>query len=58
MTYIGLKILRLPYALSLAVLAGSLELIPYVGPILSAIPAVILALLVSPILALWTIVVT
>ena len=57
MTYIGLKILGLPYALSLAVLAGSLELIPYVGPILSAIPAVILALLISPILALWTLVV-
>lgn len=50
-TYIGLTILGLPYALPLAILAGSLEVVPVIGPIISAIPAIGLALTYSPILA-------
>lgn len=42
LVYLGLMIFGVPYALSLALLAGALELIPVFGPILSAIPAVIL----------------
>lgn len=52
MTYIGLLILNLPFALSLALLAALFEIIPYVGPVLAAIPALILAFFISPLTAL------
>ena len=52
LTYIGLFFLGVKYALVLALVAGILELIPYIGPILAAIPAVILAFFQSPFLAL------
>lgn len=51
-SYIGLMILNIPYALPLALLAGIFEIIPVIGPIISAIPAVLIALTVSPILGL------
>ncbi len=41
--FIGLAALDIRYALVLAVLAGFLEFVPYLGPILSAIPAVFFA---------------
>ena len=56
LTYIGLLILGVEYALVLAILAGVLEIIPYLGPALWAIPAFILAFLKSPILAVWVLV--
>ena len=43
-TYIGLRLLGVPYALVLAPVAGVLELIPLAGPFLAATPAVLLAL--------------
>ena len=43
LVYLGLTIFGVPYAMSLALLAGVLEIIPVFGPILSAIPGVILA---------------
>lgn len=43
-TYVGLKILGVEYALVLALLAGLLEVVPYLGPVLGAIPAVFLTL--------------
>jgi predicted PurR-regulated permease PerM len=46
-TYVGLKILGIKYALVLALLAGFFEVVPYLGPILSAVPAVFLTL-ISP----------
>jgi predicted PurR-regulated permease PerM len=46
--YIILLSLGVPYALILALFAGLFELIPYLGPIISAIPAVALGFLVSP----------
>lgn len=51
-TWIALSIIGLPYAVPLAILAGILEIVPTLGPILSAIPAIIVALTVSPPLAL------
>jgi predicted PurR-regulated permease PerM len=54
LTYIALSILGVPYALILALMAGLLEIIPFIGPWLSAVPAVILALSISPIHALLT----
>ncbi len=41
------------YALAFAVFYGVMELVPYIGPILGAIPPVILALFTDPISALW-----
>ena len=43
LVYLGLTILGVPYAFFLALLAGVFELIPVFGPILSAIPAAIIA---------------
>src|SRR3989344_2337850 len=40
--YLGLALMGIKYALLLAILAGIFELIPYVGPTLSAAPAVLL----------------
>ncbi len=44
MTFIGLSLMGIKYALALAVLAGLLEIIPNLGPVISAIPAVLIAL--------------
>ncbi len=52
MSYIGLLLFGMPYALVLALWAGLTEIIPYIGPILGAIPAVLLALSISPLHAL------
>jgi predicted PurR-regulated permease PerM len=42
--YIGLRILGVPYALVLAFFAGLMEFIPYIGPIVSAVPAILIAM--------------
>ncbi len=47
-TAIVLLVLHVPGALPLAILAGLLEFVPTVGPILSAIPAVAMAFVESP----------
>ena len=51
-SYIGLLLLGVNFALPLALLAGVLELVPIIGPIISAIPAIIVAFPDSPLLAL------
>lgn len=56
LTYISLTILGVEYALFLALLAGLFEVVPYVGPFLSAIPAVFFALIQSPPLAVAVII--
>jgi predicted PurR-regulated permease PerM len=55
-TWMGLLILHVPYALILAVVAGLLEVVPYIGPFISAIPALLIALTQSPALALAVVV--
>ncbi|MFZ2199347.1 MAG: AI-2E family transporter [Microgenomates group bacterium] len=56
MTYIGLFLLGVPYSLPLAVLAGLLEAVPNLGPTIAAIPAIIIGLTVSPMIALGTLI--
>ncbi len=51
-TYIGLSVLGIRYALPLAIIAGFFEAIPVVGPILSAIPAILVTLTIGPLAAL------
>ena len=53
MATIALLIIGVPFALVLGVIAGMFEVLPYVGPILGAIPAVLVALLWNPVSALW-----
>lgn len=53
LTGIGLWALGMPSAFVLGLLAGALEFIPFVGPILSMIPAGLLALAVGPNHAFW-----
>lgn len=52
MTYIGLRLLGIPYALPLAIFAGILEAVPNIGPVISAIPGVVIALTISPVMGL------
>lgn len=54
MTYVALQLVGMDYALVLGLWAGITELIPYLGPILGAIPAVLLALTISPLQAVLT----
>lgn len=48
--YIGLTLLGIPFSLPLSILAGLLEVVPYIGPIIAAIPAVLIGFGISPIL--------
>lgn len=51
--YIGMLVLGVNYALVLALFAGLTEFVPYIGPIIGAVPAIFLAFTQSPILALF-----
>ncbi|MBU4369435.1 AI-2E family transporter [Patescibacteria group bacterium] len=56
LAYLGLLILGVKFALILAVIAGLTEVIPYLGPFIGAIPAVLIAFTQSPSLALFVII--
>ncbi len=53
LAWLGLSLLHVPYALTLGALTMLLEPIPLLGPILAAVPVVLIALSVSPTLALY-----
>lgn len=53
LTWIGLSIIGVPLALTLGLIAGLLSFIPNFGPIISALPALLLAFIDSPISALY-----
>lgn len=55
MTWAGLWLLGVPSALVLALISGVLEFIPYAGAITSSVPAIMVALVQSPELALWAV---
>lgn len=50
--YIGLSLLGVPYALAIAFFGGLMELLPYIGPVIAAIPAILVGVLVSPVLGI------
>ena len=52
-TWVSLTAIQMPYALPLAVLAGLFEIVPTVGPIIASVPAIIVALTISPNMALF-----
>jgi predicted PurR-regulated permease PerM len=51
-------LIGLPYPLVLALVAGVMEAVPMVGPLLGAIPAAIIALSIAPSKLVWVIVAT
>jgi predicted PurR-regulated permease PerM len=53
LSYLGLRLLGVPLALTLAVVAFLLTFIPFIGPLLSGIPVVLVAFSQSPTLALY-----
>lgn len=53
LTYVGLTLLGVDYALSLALLAAVTELLPIVGPFIGAVPAMIIAFAINPLLVFW-----
>ena len=57
MTYIGLTIIGVDFSLILGIIAGLTNIIPYFGPLIGAVPAVLISLLHSPALALKALVV-
>lgn len=56
LTWIGLWILDVPLSLTLGLIAGLLSFIPNFGPILSAVPAILLGFIDSPIKALYVLI--
>jgi len=55
LTFIGLNLIGVKYALPLAIIAGVLEVVPNIGPILSTVPAFFVALTGSYFLGFSTI---
>ena len=53
LTWLGLTIIGVPSALTLALLAALLEFVPFIGPIISAVPAILLGFAAGPEKALW-----
>jgi predicted PurR-regulated permease PerM len=51
---IGLWLLRVPYAVTLGLIGGLLAIIPYMGGVVATVLGIASALTVSPLLALWT----
>lgn len=56
LVFVGFTIVGHPYAGAMGVLSGVLNIIPVVGPSISAALASLIALVYSPIMALWTMV--
>ena len=51
----GLSLLNIPEALVLGLLAFCAELIPYIGPVIASLPAILLGWSLSPVSALYVI---
>lgn len=56
-TFLGFWMIGLPYPLLLAIVGALFNFIPYFGPLLGAIPCVIVAFTESPSMVLWVIII-
>ena len=56
-TTLALLVFRVPLALPLGIIAGILDFIPFIGPIVSAVPAILVTLATDPVKSLWIIVI-
>jgi predicted PurR-regulated permease PerM len=52
-TGLGLYLIGVPVAFALGILSGISVFVPYIGPIIAVVPGLLIALSVSPTLALW-----
>ncbi|WP_157062147.1 AI-2E family transporter [Alicyclobacillus ferrooxydans] len=57
LTYAGFLVIRLPYALLFASFLAVVDMIPYIGPFIGALPALIMGLSISPQMALKVLIV-
>lgn len=53
-TYIGLIILGIPYALPLSIFMALLEIVPTVGAIVASVPIILIGISISPVMGLAT----
>ncbi|ALS01628.1 hypothetical protein ATZ33_09675 [Enterococcus silesiacus] len=53
LSFIAMTIFKQPYSLLLAVFCGMTNIIPYVGPFIGAVPAILVGLFISPWQALY-----
>ncbi len=51
--FVGMWFLKAPYALLMSIIIGVTNMIPYFGPFIGAVPAVLITLFTSPVTALW-----
>lgn len=54
--FVGLSLLNVKYALLLGIIAMLLEIVPIAGPVISAIPGILIAFSQSPSLGIWVLV--
>ena len=57
LTTVGLELIDLPLALVLGVIAGLFSFVPYVGPIASVVPALLIGLTISPVMPVYVLLV-
>ena len=57
LTFLILTIFKMPYILLISVIIGVTNIIPFFGPFIGGIPAAIIILFVSPIQALWFVII-
>lgn len=53
MCFIGVSIMKMPFAVLISVIVGVTNVIPFFGPFIGAIPCILLLLLTDPIKAVW-----
>ena len=51
--FVGMSLLKMPYAMLSSVVVGVTNIIPYFGPIIGAVPGTVMLLLTNPIQAVW-----
>ncbi|MEK7638471.1 MAG: AI-2E family transporter [Patescibacteria group bacterium] len=56
LVFVGLTLLEVRFALVFAIMAMFLEIVPVAGPVLAAIPAILMAFIQSPTLGLWVLI--
>ena len=58
LAFLAYILIGLPSALALGIFAGAMEIIPVFGPAIGAVPAILVALSIDPIQAVWVVIAT